>query len=541
WCGDGAVQAAYGEQCEAPGKGTSASDQWDCVGCKWTGGWCGDGTIQDAYKEQCDGTNLNSQSCGSLDYTKGSLACGAKCILDSSACGCAAKAYVTQNASGSYSCYLSSDSRWISKLDGAQVTFEYESNNSCVKVVENCYESRTCKCSNGDCRCTESGSCSAGSTGCKDGYCTLKYHCPSGDYTSDQLDNFAGASASGGGTISASGGGTSSAIKSIAWNCGSLKQDAKGSDNWPMTWSNDDNQYTAWGDGWGFKESGDKKSLGVSKVSGSSAASFTGSERDTWAENGADGGVGKSYGILSVAGTLYMWVGYGGDGSGPRAWRNSKVYKSTDYGKSWSKANWSFTDDDMANPTFLQFGKDYASNQDGYVYIYAPDIAGFNLDIGDGYGDYPSLTQQGSGKIILMRVPKNKIMARSSYEFFKGLDAGNVPSWTSNLSQRTPVLTSSNGVGWTMSAIYYPEINRYILMTEHTASHAGNFKVYDAPNPWGPWTVVEEHSGSWCGFSTTFYWNISPKWISGNNFTLVFTGSQSYDYWNTVTGTIVTY
>ncbi|MBU1090215.1 hypothetical protein KKF38_05525, partial [Patescibacteria group bacterium] len=48
-------------------------------------------------------------------------------------------------------------------------------------------------------------------------------------------------------------------------------QKASGSDNWPITWADDDNQYTAWGDGWGFRESGDKKSLGVSKVSGSSA------------------------------------------------------------------------------------------------------------------------------------------------------------------------------------------------------------------------------------------------------------------------------
>lgn len=337
----------------------------------------------------------------------------------------------------------------------------------------------------------------------------------------------------GGGSVT----GNNGFIKSITWNCDSLKQKAKGSDNWPITWADDDNQYTAWGDGWGFKESGDKKSMGVSKVSGSSASSFTGTDLKTWAENGADGGVGKSYGVLSVAGTLYMWVGYGGDGSGPRAWQDSKIYKSTDKGKSWSKASWSFTDKDMANPTFLQFGKDYGSNQDGYVYVYAPDIAGFNLKVGDGYGDYPSLTQQGSGKIILMRVPKDKIMEKGSYEFFSGLDANNIPSWTSDLSQRAPVFTSSNGIGWTMSAIYYPDIDRYILMTEHTASHAGKLKIYDAPKPWGPWTMVEENN-NWCGFGTTFFWNIAPKWINGNDFTLVFTGSGNYDYWNTITGKI---
>ena len=42
------------------------------------------------------------------------------------------------------------------------------------------------------------------------------------------------------------------------------------SDNWPITWADDDNQYTAYGDGWGFEPKVEKKlSLGLAKIVGS--------------------------------------------------------------------------------------------------------------------------------------------------------------------------------------------------------------------------------------------------------------------------------
>ena len=44
---------------------------------------------------------------------------------------------------------------------------------------------------------------------------------------------------------------------------------AKGSDNWPITWADDDFLYTAFGDGWGFEPRTQiKLSLGLAKISG---------------------------------------------------------------------------------------------------------------------------------------------------------------------------------------------------------------------------------------------------------------------------------
>ena len=45
---------------------------------------------------------------------------------------------------------------------------------------------------------------------------------------------------------------------------------AEGSDNWPVTWSDDDHQYAVWGDGGGFEgnESDGRASFGVARIEG---------------------------------------------------------------------------------------------------------------------------------------------------------------------------------------------------------------------------------------------------------------------------------
>jgi hypothetical protein len=56
-------------------------------------------------------------------------------------------------------------------------------------------------------------------------------------------------------------------ITSIKFNLSSKKMYARGSDNWPVTWSSEDKQYTSWGDGNGFNGS-KKYSMGVAVISG---------------------------------------------------------------------------------------------------------------------------------------------------------------------------------------------------------------------------------------------------------------------------------
>lgn len=309
-------------------------------------------------------------------------------------------------------------------------------------------------------------------------------------------------------------------IDRVTWDFTTLVKLAYGSDNFPVTWADDDNQYTTWGDGKGFSGSGSKKSLGVSRISGPFESCTT---TDLWDSDG------KSYGIISIAGVLYMWKG---PGSLTKAWTESRLYMSKNHGRSWSKAGWVFCwDDAVFHPTFLQFGKDYEGARDNFVYIYAPERKSSKWEV------------QKPGEISLWRVPKTHIMDRRKYQFFAGLDKNGKPIWTETFALRRPVFRDTvNGI-FNTSVSYNPGIGRYLLITEHTSFARSNMGIYDAPEPWGPWTTVAFETG-W-GAPTiakkTFFWNFSNKWLSpdGKEFVLIFTGVGTHDACNMVRGRFI--
>jgi hypothetical protein len=313
---------------------------------------------------------------------------------------------------------------------------------------------------------------------------------------------------------------------------------APGSDNWPVTWASDDHQYTVWGDGGGFGGSNQdgRVSLGVARIEGS-ASSYQGV--NVWGGKNPISPAefpGKSYGIAAVDGSLYMWRC--GDGSLAAAYRFQRLYRSTDRGQSWQETGVEYTQNSFSGsqgfycPTFLQFGKDYQGARDGYVYMYAPELKSTSWDV------------QKPGEISLMRVPRSSLGSRSQYEYFAGMNSSGSPVWTGDMNGRRPVFQDQvNGV-MTVSVSYNPGLGRYFLITEHTAGMKGNIGIYDALQPWGPWTTVlfESGFGTPSIDPTTFFWNFSNKWLSsdGRDFTMVFTGVSSNDSWNTVRGRFLT-
>jgi len=95
---------------------------------------------------------------------------------------------------------------------------------------------------------------------------------------------------------------------------------------------------------------------------------------------------------------------------------------------------------------------------------------------------------QTPGELHLSRVPKTGIESQSQYQFFKGLNGCGQPLW-GMFSERRPVFVDPNGV-MRNSAIYNPGLRRYFLVTNHTENNSGNVAIFDAPEPWGPWTTV---------------------------------------------------
>ncbi|MCF7886667.1 MAG: DUF4185 domain-containing protein [Candidatus Marinimicrobia bacterium] len=323
---------------------------------------------------------------------------------------------------------------------------------------------------------------------------------------------------------------SSSIIKIIEFDVTSHIRKAPGSDNWPVTWGDDGHIYTSWGDGGGFggTNSDGRVSLGVARVEGGKV-NYSG--YNVWGGKNTDNPAqfgGKSYGIISVDGILYMWWG---PGSNTYVYNQTRLLKSIDHGATWTKSNWDFTDIDssLIMPTICNFGRDYSGARDNYVYHYFIRKQ----------GNPSSLGVHKPGKIDLARVHKDSMMDQSTYEFFAGLDNTGNPIWTSQAINRVSVFEDSEGVGWNLSVSYNPGIDRYLLMTEHTNSFQGNLGIFDAPEPWGPWTTIGYYN-NWEDFGSNFFWNFSNKWLSdnGTSFVLVFTGIGENDSWNTIEGNL---
>lgn len=326
---------------------------------------------------------------------------------------------------------------------------------------------------------------------------------------------------------------------------------ALGSDNWQLAWADDDHQYGAWGDGGGFGGSNreGRVGLGFARIEGS-WNDYRG--YNVWGGRNAEHPAqftGKSWGTVSVDGVLYSWITP--DETASRQGRNHYRYielaRSVDHAAHWDKSPWRwYCEDNLMIPTFLVCGKDNSEARDDYIYTYFIRPQTTNITQAQ-FG----LNVHKPGAIFLARVPRNELFTgRNGYRWFTGMQ-DNRPTWGS-LADKQPVFENPEGTGWCVSAIYNRGLKRYLLATEHRASHQGVMSLFDAPEPWGPWTTVKYWSESepfghtrpgssldWA--DNVFFFSFAPKWLSddGSTFTLVFTGGgrgKNNDSLNTVRG-----
>ncbi len=297
-------------------------------------------------------------------------------------------------------------------------------------------------------------------------------------------------------------------IKAVKWApAESIVRKAKGGDNWPMAWADDGHLYTAYGDGNGFEPGiPEKLSLGFARVEGG-PADFAGTNiRSASGEQKGNGKAGtKASGMLMVDGVLFMWARNAG---------NARLAWSSDHGSTWEWSDWMFTQS-FGCPTFLNFGRDYSGARDDYVYLYSHDN-------GDAYVP--------ADRMVLARVSRARIKERGPYEFFEGRDAMNQPVWTANIDRRGAVFKHEGGC-YRSGISYNAGLKRYLwcqVLPGDDPRFRGGFGIYDAPEPWGPWT-------------TAYYteaWDVGPgetscfptKWMSadGKTLHLVFSGNDSF-------------
>jgi hypothetical protein len=295
-----------------------------------------------------------------------------------------------------------------------------------------------------------------------------------------------------------------------------IVRQAKDGDNWPVTWADDDAIYTTFGDGTGFPPKTERKlSCGFARVTGK-PTDFTGANIRSEAEQLGDGRKGKKgWGLLSVGGTLYLWLGHADEKGG-----ESQLAWSKDHGKTWAFAQWRFAEFGLVG--FVNFGKDYAGARDDFVYAYSHD---------------GPLADTPANRFVLMRAPKDRLTDRDAWEFFVRTGEGGKPVWDRDLARRGAVF--SNLDGCLRSAMTYnPGLRRYLWWQQvpQPKGHKdrgdtrfeGGFGVYDAPEPWGPWTTAY----------FTPKWDVGPgehgdfpaKWMSadGKTLYLTFSGDDSF-------------
>ncbi len=297
----------------------------------------------------------------------------------------------------------------------------------------------------------------------------------------------------------------------IAWDADAVRiTGGRPGDNWPITWGDDDIQYTAYGDGRGFSERA-PLSLGFAKITGDPGnlhAEDLLSDADT-PKGGGKQGI-KTSGLLMVNGVLYMFVrNYMVDSD----YRHARLAWSRDHGPHWTWAEWYFSGT-FGCPEFVQFGRNYHGARDGYVYVVS--------QANDSAYEF-------SPDIVLARVPKDRVAERGAYEFFAGAGA-----WSRDLAARKPIFTDPRGTQ-RVAITYNAGLRRYFLTTSHRVAgfdpHSPALGVFDAPEPWGPWTTVD-YDDHWSGKNRTYHHKFPTRWMSadGKTMWLLFSGLDGADY-----------
>jgi len=338
-----------------------------------------------------------------------------------------------------------------------------------------------------------------------------------------------------------------------------LRRTGGNGDNWHMTWAEDDKQYVALCDGQGWRDvpgfTGQGYNTRVYAINGvppKPSFEHLRGYPDLLSEQSPNVNRYYGFGIIAFDEYIYHFLStpnHPFNQPDPR-FVGIKLIFSPDNGLTWKNQNgtpvkWEKWDErNRENMLFfnesgeafslltvLQMGKNYEHNQDGYVYVYSPNG-----------------NQEGNmNELVMFRVPKDKILNRSDYEFFVSLNPDKTANWSKEIEDRGVVHKFPSGwvnsqihpYAWHPSVVYNAPLGIYMManwgmgcsedgMWFGKPSYLG---FWIAEKPWGPWSQVHEET-AWTPMddqqARAYQPQISPKWIAkdGKSFWLVFTDFQ---------------
>ena len=263
-----------------------------------------------------------------------------------------------------------------------------------------------------------------------------------------------------------------------------------------------------------------------------------------------------SFGTLALDGRIYQFLSTLNRAE-LRHWIGTKLIYSPDNGRTWCNQNgsspvvWeSWVDQSRENMVFfeepqetfsllsiLQMGRNYEANQDGYVYVYAPN----------------GNTDGTMNELVMFRVPKAQILDRGAYEYFAGQRPDEGAKWVKDINARAVVHTfprrwvntasgpEANLVveAWLPSVVYNAAVGLYLMancgigcaLDGSAFGKPSYLGFWVAPDPWGPWTQIHEES-AWTPANDpaarAYDLQVAPKWIGadGKSFWLVWADIQ---------------
>lgn len=230
-----------------------------------------------------------------------------------------------------------------------------------------------------------------------------------------------------------------------------------------------------------------------------------------------DGLSPKAQGIWCQSGNIYLAIQRTNETGNYEPQYAGSIIASPDYGAHWnnfqnpggSYANGAEmtptgatffpgnSPSNFATNTFVMYGADDGTN--GYL------VADNRVDNADAYIYQVAAAQSGGGSAYdnndayyLIRVPRAKIgrLNASDYQFYTGsggngaLDA----AWSPSASAAVAILSASQALS-VANVQYIPALNRYLLLTFYFPTGGlNNYNSvqvgYEAPHPWGPWTLI---------------------------------------------------
>jgi hypothetical protein len=257
------------------------------------------------------------------------------------------------------------------------------------------------------------------------------------------------------------------------------------------------------------------------------------------------------FGILGIGSSIYHYF------STPDKWYvdppwnfiGTKVVYSPDTGRTWHNMDKStpvvfeetnqrtkdnmvfFNEEDYSFSllTMLQMGKGYEDNKDGFVYVYSPNGG----------------TEGKMNQLVMYRVPKEKVLERSAYEYFIGTQGNGEAQWSKEIADRKPVHTFPTGYvnrlkhpySWHPSVVYNKGLDIYMMANWGVGVDTSGMwftkptylGIWTSKTPWGPWQQIHEDKAWFPPGGTpegqTYQPQIMPGWIAadGKSFWLAWT------------------